>query len=1165
MENQQLSQILQQSLSPVHAAVQIPQPMLPQIPSAPPSYLYQAQNVGLFSPQEAPSPYYNPSYNMGSAVVNAARRAYAGSEMMQDIRQITPKTWAKDQGAQMSVDPVSKRLAAAEEVAIRGSSNYGFGGIPLVGGFQSALNTAATVGSFAVPGVGLFTGLGIGLAANTIGSGIDRMVFGGARDLRQAGLALRSSLNVGNLGTPFGLDETGLMRHDVAQNITNQVSHLSFQDTRFSSKQFLQMTDRMANMGMLQGVGSTDEIVNRVKRVSQQLKTFMKVANEPDMLEAIKQMSQLRNVGISDANLSQAASNARAFARMAGVSRQDIQIAGQQTAQMYQQQGLSGAAGYQMGMFTRGLAGQNVNLFSRGLQQMMGGASGIANTMAQGVAGAQRHTTMDMLMHTIFKSQGGGRFNLDSSALNRFMQGGDLAKMFDTKTRQLNASGDMMQHIQDMNERRPELREALQQRLGSAGMMLLTLRQAQALQRVSGGNMTLNTALTRVTGGNQQAARAISRIASSPQATQQLVENMRHEQRRRMMAEHDEIQYQASFSTRMARYFRKGTDFGISRAVSNFNARRQQEIREMAMGTFGRDHDADRILQMNDTQRATVMRGLFSGKFPTATRGLKMIDASTGVPSFSVDPLANLTNYGVRSRTVNEFAGYTGMLGRFRRNISILGRSGAAAIGGAVLAPVTGGLSLIPAAAATLVGATGTELDTMSDKDLLRRAQETGEISRAALQMGDLGSLTSAAKQMSAASDAFFKGTNISDRTAVRKAATAALSKTFAKRQRTFSDASIDFDRTKEAIIEQFKAQGMSEEKARKRLDSQEGKNYLASILKNRMATRTDAQLKRERAQLGDQLNVQGQTFGQQQNNLFDAIATASKTTKEGFFGLFGDAKLDREETSQLVGIIGESGAGTKDERRDAVKFVRLLAQKDKNKLSADGFQDAIQSMLKGKSEKEKKKLLGMMGTLEKKFGGLGQRSDIASVLAEKNFDTDKFADAVTQNQEIIQGIAMQRRFARRLKEDFNIEFGDDKHAGQELLKKAEDSDFIRELKKKGGRAEELASLLQNVREGREGSKEALGNFVTGKGQLRTGMMMSGGTSDAISRRQMQMIQGLHSFASQNARSTAMMGGTVDRLASLIGKSDSGASLGSVVNDFKTAVDKFASAGGIRK
>ncbi|MBA2706817.1 MAG: hypothetical protein H0U59_03315, partial [Gemmatimonadaceae bacterium] len=129
----------------------------------------------------------------------------------------------------------------------------------------------------------------------------------------------------------------------------------------FSTQDLMRITQQSGNQGLLDMAQRPEQIAGQVKNIAKALKSFMQLASEPDVTEAIKQLGQMRHMGLSLSESMGAAQNAKMFSRMAGTSvRGVMENGGLPGAMVFQQQGLSAGLGMNVGMGAMGMARQSV-------------------------------------------------------------------------------------------------------------------------------------------------------------------------------------------------------------------------------------------------------------------------------------------------------------------------------------------------------------------------------------------------------------------------------------------------------------------------------------------------------------------------------------------------------------------------------------------------------------------------------------------------------------------------------------------------------------------------------------------------------------------------------------------------------------------------------------
>lgn len=156
---------------------------------------------------------------------------------------------------------------------------------------------------------------------------------------------------------------------------------------KFNTADVMKITQEGTNNGMMIGVGSPEQMRDRVKSLAKTLSSFMELAQDPDVRSAFQTMGNMQLQGLNQHQTLNAVRNGRAFARMAGTNFQQMaEVGGGIGAQTFQSVGLTQGLGFQSGMMNAGLAQSSINrgIIGSQLGNLVGGAQGLGamNTMA---------------------------------------------------------------------------------------------------------------------------------------------------------------------------------------------------------------------------------------------------------------------------------------------------------------------------------------------------------------------------------------------------------------------------------------------------------------------------------------------------------------------------------------------------------------------------------------------------------------------------------------------------------------------------------------------------------------------------------------------------------------------------------------------------------------
>lgn len=287
---------------------------------------------------------------------------------------------------------------------------------------------------------------------------------------------------------------------------------------RFNKQDVMKITRLAGEMGMMEQSQTADQIKDSIGKISRSLSNFMKIAEEPDVQEAMKMMGQMRSMGMSVGQTSTAAANARQFARMAGTSTQGVMSQGMQGAQMFQQLGLSGASGLSAGMASQGMAGQMAGLLDPRRLAMAGGQGGIARTL---MGGAARSATLDALLPGMLTRRN-GRMVVDQQQIMRMATGEmNVQQAVQAGTERIGGRRGLM----ELATRRRELQDEAQQAMGGQMTALMPLIHARMIAQSMPG-MTMGAALV-ATGMGEQDARTYQQMVQNPEFWNRMREQQR--------------------------------------------------------------------------------------------------------------------------------------------------------------------------------------------------------------------------------------------------------------------------------------------------------------------------------------------------------------------------------------------------------------------------------------------------------------------------------------------------------------------------------------------------------------------------------------------------------------------------------------------------------------
>jgi hypothetical protein len=261
----------------------------------------------------------------------------------------------------------------------------------------------------------------------------------------------------------------------------------------FSAQDLTKITSVAGQQGLLNDAQSVDQIHDRVKGIAKSLVSFMKIANEPNVVEALKSMGKARQMGLSIGETMDMAMEARMYSRMAGTSVKGImETGGAQGAMMFQQQGLSAGLGMRVGMGAMGTAQSAVGsgAFTPQRLAMLGGVQGVAQHEMESAAAFLKQPMMAAAVSTMGQ---GGTFKLDAGAIKGVMSGKmDVNQMASKGVDNiLSAVGQHGRGALAMASlQSTEISDSLGRVMGPKGIELAQMNQISAMRKFLGGDKT---------------------------------------------------------------------------------------------------------------------------------------------------------------------------------------------------------------------------------------------------------------------------------------------------------------------------------------------------------------------------------------------------------------------------------------------------------------------------------------------------------------------------------------------------------------------------------------------------------------------------------------------------------------------------------------------------
>lgn len=256
----------------------------------------------------------------------------------------------------------------------------------------------------------------------------------------------------------------------------------------FNQHDLMNITKLGGRAGLFDMAQSVPQIKQQLRTTATTIRQFMELTNDPNVANVIRQMGQLRQFGMTQQEMVEAAQGMRTFARAAGTTISGVQqMGGLPGAMTYQQAGLTPGQGFRYGNFAAASARQLVAGGGVSPRQLalLGGVSGIAqrDIQAQAALGSMPLFGAAMSQYGpggwgvnagAVGQSGGGAFGMVHGALgamNQAVQQGGLGALatFPLRQREIQDQALSMMTPQEQMAQRFSMAMQTGQRLGLGG------------------------------------------------------------------------------------------------------------------------------------------------------------------------------------------------------------------------------------------------------------------------------------------------------------------------------------------------------------------------------------------------------------------------------------------------------------------------------------------------------------------------------------------------------------------------------------------------------------------------------------------------------------------------------------------------------------------------
>lgn len=481
---------------------------------------------------------------------------------------------------------------------------------------QGGVGVGARVAGYAaanmlLPGFGgmIYEGLGIGQGVQNMSNAM----FSPIIQQRERALALQNQSTQyvvgGSMLSASGQGMSGVAAQQITTGIGRMADSAQFKrDTggMFNRADVDRITRMSGELGMLDNAQSADQMLREIKRVSKAVSNFMRIAEEPDLQKAMQRMGQLRQIGMNVTEMPSAAANARAFARMAGVSIDTAMDTAAQQSGIYRQAGLSNAAGFQASLGAQGMARQLTGLMDPRQLNMAGGQQGVQETLMRGAASAATLTPFNM---ALLRRGRNGELDVDMNLLNQYSQGRldarTMMNMAASNARRF-GPGELLANQSRINDR-------VNSALGSQGQILAPMLNAALMSRATG--LPMDQALM-ASGMSEQDAATYSRMAQDPRFFSNMRQQMQITMRDRAVERRNAVAARNTMGSRFGEAFHHA----VGRRLDDFGSGMMDPIQRWMATT--QDREEALAAQGDGPARIIGANELDSDVFRASTRDL---------------------------------------------------------------------------------------------------------------------------------------------------------------------------------------------------------------------------------------------------------------------------------------------------------------------------------------------------------------------------------------------------------------------------------------------------------------------------------------------------------------------------------------------------------------
>jgi len=312
-------------------------------------------------------------------------------------------------------------------------------------------------------------------------------------------------------------DESGLggrgMNMQSAGKLAQKLTGVG-REQGMSREDMTNLTRSAGELNFLDNATNTDQIFETVKKLAKVIGVMGKLTGDPDIMRNLKEISNLRAVGLNISQAVQATEQIDMAARGMGMDRfQAMTSAGAAGMGMFQRGGMTGGVGLVQGVG----AGAMARMGAAGLDErqlaLSGGVSGLANTyMQQNMRFAQGPG--NLMMMSGLTGGAGGEFGLDSGFGEGLQGKGSFSGRLQKGLSNVRTPGQLIQFLGQQRELQSETME----QLGPFGAQLSQARLIEDMAKQMGGanqRESVLMAASMITGSPEKGLELVRTLGSS--------------------------------------------------------------------------------------------------------------------------------------------------------------------------------------------------------------------------------------------------------------------------------------------------------------------------------------------------------------------------------------------------------------------------------------------------------------------------------------------------------------------------------------------------------------------------------------------------------------------------------------------------------------------------